>query len=159
MNRVRSFSSSWGDLWLGSDGVHLTAVSFTPLDTFSSRQENDPNCAVLIDAERQLAEYFGGWRKTFDLPLSPAGTPFQMEVWSALREIAYGQTLTYGDLAKRLGKPLAVRAVGLANGKNPLAIVIPCHRVIGANRKLTGYGGGLEWKRRLLDLEAGGALF
>ncbi len=108
---------------------------------------------VLLDAERQLAEYFGGWRKHFDLPLSPSGTAFQLQVWQALQEIEFGTTVSYAILAARLGNKNAMRAVGLANGRNPIAILIPCHRVIGANGDLTGYGGGLSRKRRLLELE------
>jgi methylated-DNA-[protein]-cysteine S-methyltransferase len=105
----------------------------------------------------QLAEYFAGRRRDFDLPLAPAGTPFQQRVWQALRAIPYGRTESYGALAARLGQPGAGRAVGLANGQNPIAIVIPCHRVIGAGGALTGYGGGLERKRWLLALEASAA--
>jgi methylated-DNA-[protein]-cysteine S-methyltransferase len=104
---------------------------------------------------RQLAEYFAGERTEFDLELELGGTPFQQRVWNALREIPYGETRSYGEQAKRIGSPEAVRAVGHANGQNPIAIVVPCHRVIGANGSLTGFGGGLQNKRRLLDLEAG----
>ncbi|MEJ1932857.1 methylated-DNA--[protein]-cysteine S-methyltransferase, partial [Nostoc sp. NIES-2111] len=110
--------------------------------------------AVLLDAERQLAEYFGGWRQSFDLPLRAEGTAFQQEVWAALQEIPYGQTMSYGELAQKLGKEKAVRAVGAANGRNPIAIVVPCHRVIGADGSLTGYGGGMERKKFLLELES-----
>ena len=102
---------------------------------------------------RQLREYFAGHRREFELDLSPVGTPFQQSVWSALREIPYGQTRSYADIACRIGRPRAVRAVGAANGRNPLPIVIPCHRVVGQNGALTGFGGGLETKRRLLQLE------
>jgi methylated-DNA-[protein]-cysteine S-methyltransferase len=110
------------------------------------------------EAAWQLAEYFAGRRRTFDLRLTPAGTPFQLRVWKALRDIAYGETISYGTLATRIGQPSASRAVGLANGANPLPIVLPCHRVIGANGSLTGYGGGLPIKQRLLELERGGLL-
>lgn len=103
---------------------------------------------------RQLREYFVGKRKEFDLPLAPQGTPFQREVWRKLQEIPYGETISYGELAKRIGNPKASRAVGAANGQNPIPIVIPCHRVIGANGKLTGFGGGLPTKEALLALEA-----
>jgi methylated-DNA-[protein]-cysteine S-methyltransferase len=96
--------------------------------------------AVLIDAERQVQEYFGGWRRSFDLPLRPEGTEFQREVWKLLGEIPFGQTISYLDLARRLGKEKAVRAVGMANGRNPISIVIPCHRVIGADGSLTHEG-------------------
>ena len=101
----------------------------------------------------QLEEYFRGERRMFDLALAPRGTPFQQNVWQALCDIPFGESTSYGEIARRIGNPKAVRAVGLANGRNPLPIVIPCHRVIGANGTLTGYGGGLPIKRRLLALE------
>jgi methylated-DNA-[protein]-cysteine S-methyltransferase len=107
------------------------------------------------DVTSQLTEYFAGTRRQFDLPLAPEGTPFQQRVWRVLLDIPYGQTISYGELAARIGQPSAARAVGLANGSNPLPIVIPCHRVIGAGGKLTGYGGGLPIKRQLLALERG----
>lgn len=103
---------------------------------------------------KQLAEYFAGTRTAFDLPLAPIGTPFQMQAWQALREIPYGTTLSYGQQAAHIGKPNACRAIGLANGRNPISIIVPCHRVIGASGALTGYGGGLPAKRWLLDHEA-----
>jgi methylated-DNA-[protein]-cysteine S-methyltransferase len=106
------------------------------------------------DALRQLREYFAGKRIEFDLPLAPEGTEFQRNVWRRLQEIPYGETISYGELAKRVGNPKASRAVGAANGQNPIPIVIPCHRVIGANGKLTGFGGGLPTKEALLALEA-----
>jgi methylated-DNA-[protein]-cysteine S-methyltransferase len=109
--------------------------------------------AALATALVQLREYFAGERRTFQLPLAPAGTPFQQAVWSALRAIPYGETLSYGELARRLGRPGSARAVGLANGSNPLPIIVPCHRVIGADGSLTGFGGGLGVKRALLSLE------
>jgi len=107
------------------------------------------------DAAAQLTEYFAGVRRRFELSLAPEGTPFQQQVWRALLDVPYGATISYGQLAARIGQPAASRAVGLANGSNPLPIVIPCHRVIGANGKLTGYGGGLAIKERLLALERG----
>lgn len=106
------------------------------------------------EALRQLGEYFAGRRTKFDLPLAPRGTEFQRTVWKSLQDIPYGQTISYGELAKRVGNPKASRAVGAANGSNPIPIVIPCHRVIGANGKLTGFGGGLPTKEALLALEA-----
>jgi methylated-DNA-[protein]-cysteine S-methyltransferase len=109
---------------------------------------------VLDDARRQLDEYFARKRRTFDLPLAPQGTPFQCAVWKALLGIGFGETASYRWIAHRIGNPKAVRAVGAANGANPLPIVIPCHRVIGADGSLTGFGGGLQRKRWLLDLEA-----
>jgi methylated-DNA-[protein]-cysteine S-methyltransferase len=106
-------------------------------------------------AAAQLAAYFGGRLTEFDLPLGPAGTDFQRRVWDGLRAIPYGQTVSYGELARRLGQPAASRAVGLANGRNPIAIVVPCHRVVGADGSMTGYGGGVDRKRFLLALERG----
>jgi len=111
------------------------------------------NPAALSEVIRQRAEYFDGQRQTFDLPLAPAGTPFQQEVWQALRAIPYGETVSYGEIARQIGKPDAVRAVGAANGKNPIPIIVPCHRVIGSNGTLTGYAGGLSIKEALLALE------
>jgi methylated-DNA-[protein]-cysteine S-methyltransferase len=113
----------------------------------------DPASEPFALAADQLAAYFGGQLTDFTLPLAPAGTPFQRRVWAALRDIPYGETRSYGQLAREIGNPTAVRAVGLANGRNPIAIVIPCHRVIGADGSLTGYGGGLDRKRYLLALE------
>jgi methylated-DNA-[protein]-cysteine S-methyltransferase len=112
--------------------------------------EGDP---VLDDAARQLAAWFAGERTSFDLPLEPKGTPFQIAVWKALREIPYGETRSYRDIAAGLGRPKAVRAVGAANARNPIAIIVPCHRVIGASGALTGYAGGVPRKRWLLGHE------
>jgi methylated-DNA-[protein]-cysteine S-methyltransferase len=112
-----------------------------------------PADAPFREAVRQLEAYFAGELTEFTLPLAPAGTAFQRSVWTALCDIAYGETISYGELARRIGKPQAVRAVGAANGQNPIAIVVPCHRVIGSNGALTGYGGGLERKGWLLAHE------
>jgi methylated-DNA-[protein]-cysteine S-methyltransferase len=114
----------------------------------------DPQHPILIEAERQLSEYFAGRRLRFDLPLQLNGTEFQKKVWQALREIPFGKTRSYRDLARTVGLPKASRAVGAANGKNPLSIIVPCHRVIGANGALTGFAGGLATKAALLALEA-----
>ena len=115
---------------------------------------------VLVDTERQLREYFAGKRKTFSVALDMRGTRFQKNVWEALLAIPFGETRSYGQLAKQLGNPQATRAVGAANGKNPLSIIVPCHRVIGSSGKLTGFGGGLEAKAHLLNLETSdGKLF
>ena len=108
---------------------------------------------AFAEACRQLDEYFAGERREFDLPLNPAGTPFQLAVWDALKTIPYGEIRSYGEIAEQIGRPGAARAVGLANGRNPISIVVPCHRVIGANGTLTGYAGGLERKQQLLSLE------
>ncbi len=116
--------------------------------------------ALLDQTEAQLAEYFGGSRREFELPLDPVGTPFQLEAWLALREIPFGQTRSYAQQAVIIGRPSAVRAVGAANGKNPISIVVPCHRVIGSSGSLTGYAGGIDVKEKLLALESSqGVLF
>ena len=117
----------------------------------------DGDCPVLRETRAQLAAYFAGRSLRFDLPLAPEGTPFQRKVWDALLEIPAGATATYGEIAARIGKPHAARAVGMANHDNPIAIIIPCHRVIGANKKLTGYGGGLPMKAWLLAHEGAGS--
>ena len=109
--------------------------------------------ALVAEAKRQLDEYFEGRRRGFDLPLAPAGTPFQLRAWKALQDIPYGAIRSYGEQARAIGQPRAVRAVAAANGRNPIAIVVPCHRVIGGDGRLTGYGGGLDVKQYLLDLE------
>ena len=121
--------------------------------------QHDPQQPILIKTERQLGEYFAGTRNQFDLPLEPTGTEFQKKVWRALQEIPFGQTRSYLDLAKSIGSAKAVRAVGAANGKNPLSIVVPCHRILGANGTLTGFAGGLETKAKLLALESRRSLF
>ena len=115
----------------------------------------DPNHPILLETERQLKQYLIGNRQQFSIPLDIRGTAFQKDVWQALLRIPFGETRTYGELARQLGKPEASRAVGAANGRNPLSIVVPCHRVIGASGKLTGFAGGLEAKAHLLDLESG----
>jgi len=126
-----------------------------PIETFGARDDS-----VLPAAAEQLTEYFEHGRTTFDVPLHLAGTPFQLRVWTALQDIPYGETTTYGELARTLGLVSgASRAVGLANGKNPISIIVPCHRVVGSTGSLTGYGGGLDRKQALLDHERGDALF
>jgi methylated-DNA-[protein]-cysteine S-methyltransferase len=117
----------------------------------------DATHPILLDTERELGEYFAGKRKTFSIPLDMRGTSFQKEVWHALLAIPFGETRTYGQLAKQLGNPLAMRAVGAANGRNPISIIVPCHRVIGSSGKLTGFAGGLETKAHLLSLEESGS--
>lgn len=113
------------------------------------------SAAPFADVQAQLREYFAGERVAFDASLAMNGTPFEQRVWRALTDIPYGETVSYGEIATRVGQPSAARAVGLANGRNPIAVIVPCHRVIGANGTLTGYGGGLERKRLLLELESG----
>jgi len=116
-------------------------------------EDHGPASALLTRARRQLAEYFARTRTTFDVPLDPAGSAFQRRVWDALRAIPYGTTLSYSELARRLGDPRATRAVGAANARNPIPIIVPCHRVVGASGQLTGFGGGLDRKRWLLEHE------
>jgi methylated-DNA-[protein]-cysteine S-methyltransferase len=114
-----------------------------------------PDDGRLDDVRRQVTEYFDGDRKEFEVPLAPAGTPFQLSVWEALLEIGYGETASYADIARRIGKPTAYRAVGAANGRNPISLIVPCHRVIGAAGALVGYGWGVDRKAWLLALERG----
>ncbi len=146
--------SPLGTLLLAGDGTRLIRVHFQsgprPLRPEPSWIESDVPFAATV---RQLAEYFAGHRRAFELALAPAGTAFQLRVWRALCAVPYGATISYGELARRIGNPRASRAVGLANSANPLPIVVPCHRVIGANGALTGFGGGLPIKRALLALE------
>jgi len=146
-----------GRLLLAGDGDRLSQVYFQsgprPLQPADDCIADGKPFRVAI---RQLGEYFAGERRRFELPLAPRGTEFQRRVWRALTEIPYGKTVSYGELARRIGKPSAPRAVGLANGANPLPIIVPCHRVIGADGSLTGFGGGLPIKRKLLALEGAG---
>jgi methylated-DNA-[protein]-cysteine S-methyltransferase len=143
-----------GRLLLAGDAASLIHVGFQAGPRpFGPSAGWIADAAPLRTAITQLEEYFAGERRRFDLPLAPRGTEFQQRVWRALREIPYGNTISYGELARRIGKPSAPRAVGLANGANPLPIIVPCHRVIGTDGSLTGFGGGLPIKRRLLALE------
>jgi methylated-DNA-[protein]-cysteine S-methyltransferase len=151
-----------GHLTLVSDGTALTGVYMeshrhAKPDAWGSETALGQAPPVLQEAAGQLRAYFAGERTDFDLPLRPLGTPFHVAVWEALRSIPYGQTISYAELARRVGSPGASRAVGLANGRNPISVVVPCHRVIGTDGSLTGYGGGVERKRRLLDLERSSA--
>jgi methylated-DNA-[protein]-cysteine S-methyltransferase len=138
-----------GDLLLLADDAGLRGLFMAPHPPVAA----EPAGAPFAAAREQLDAYFAGALTAFDLPLAPRGTPFQRRVWAELGKIPYGETVSYAQLAARLGAPRAVRAVGLANGRNPLSIVVPCHRVIGADGSLVGYGGGLERKRALLELE------
>jgi methylated-DNA-[protein]-cysteine S-methyltransferase len=143
-----------GTLLLAGDADGLQQILFSSdgrpaLPDAMWQEDPSPLTEVIL----QLKAYFAGELENFDLVLSPEGTPFQQKVWSELQKIPYGKTISYGELARRIGNPKASRAVGLANGSNPISIVIPCHRVIGSNGKLTGYGGGLPIKEKLLALE------
>lgn len=137
-----------GTLELTSEANSLVELSF--VDGAESVKPQPKQSGILSQAVAQLNEYFDGKRRAFDLPLSPEGTAFQKEVWKSLGKIPYGQTITYGKLSEQLGNPKAIRAVGTANGSNPIPIIIPCHRVVGSGQKLTGYSGGIERKRWLL---------
>jgi methylated-DNA-[protein]-cysteine S-methyltransferase len=154
--RYAVIDSPLGEILINGDGHTVAGVDFvdsrnaTPVDPTWERDD-----AAFAEAARQLKAYFAGELKQFDLVLETGGTPFQRRVWTALLGIPYGTTTTYGRLAQQLGDPRAVRAVGLANGRNPISIVIPCHRVIGADGSLTGYGGGLPRKQWLLAHERG----
>lgn len=161
--RTRIYESPCGVLLLGSYGDMLCLCDWLTeihhgrvrrrLERLLRAGFVEEAAPVTDEAARQLDEYFAGKRRAFDVPLLFAGTEFQKEVWSELLKIPYGETVSYGCIARRIGMPKAVRAVANANGANPLSVFVPCHRVIGSDRSLTGYGGGIEVKRRLLELE------
>ena len=156
MNRYTTFDSPLGQILLVSDGSLLTGVYFSG-QKYEPEPDHgwqpEPDLGIFQDASLQLHEYFAGRRRQFDIPLHLRGTPFQMKVWNALLEIPLGSTVSYGELAGRIMRKDAVRAVGAAVGRNPVSVIVPCHRVIGSGGSLTGYAGGLERKRALLDLE------
>lgn len=159
MNAYTLFDSPLGPILLVSDGPHLTGVYFRgqkhePLFAHAPGWRSEPDSPIFLDAAAQLGQYFAGRRKEFDLPLHLTGTPFQKKIWDALREIPFGDTVSYAQLAGRAGNVNGARAVGAAVGRNPISVIVPCHRVIGSAGSLTGYAGGLERKRALLDLEA-----
>jgi methylated-DNA-[protein]-cysteine S-methyltransferase len=143
-----TYQSPLGNLILRSDGTAIEEVLFA-----ESENQEQKSCDILEKCKAQLMNYFAGTTESFDLELQPKGTPFQQKVWKELLQIPYGETITYFELSKRLGDTKAIRAVGTANGRNPIAIIIPCHRVIGAGNKLTGYAGGIWRKKSLLELE------
>lgn len=144
-----SYQTPLGHLSIESNGQAITALAFGEQKLRGTMRPTE----LTNRAANQLQEYFAAKRRTFDLPLAPAGTEFQKRVWQALRDIPYGETRTYSDIAAAIGNPRACRAVGGANNKNPLPIIVPCHRVIGANGTLVGYDGGVKIKAFLLDLE------
>ncbi|HEX7673945.1 MAG TPA: methylated-DNA--[protein]-cysteine S-methyltransferase [Bdellovibrio sp.] len=153
----KEMKSPVGRLKLISDDHALVAVLWEndpPMRVPLDEAAHDKNHPVLVQAEDELNEYFAGTRTRFSVPLNPHGTDFQKSVWMQLRKIPYGETRSYKDLAVAIGNPSACRAVGAANGKNPLSIIVPCHRVIGSNGTLTGFAGGLEFKNYLLNLES-----
>lgn len=152
----RTLSTPLGDITAVADEAGLTQVILAG-DDGSVLAEATEGGPIVDAAATQLAEYFAGERMAFDVPLAPQGTEFQQTVWKALGDVPFGTTATYGEIARAIGQLTATRAVGAANGRNPIPIIIPCHRVIGASGELTGYsgGGGIETKRRLLDHESG----
>ena len=151
---VALMESPVGRIWLVARAEGLTHLVFAGRGKFRPKSDCTLAAKRLVDdAQRQLREYFAGRRRTFDRPLARRGTEVQRAVWTGLRDIPYGETISYGELARRVGRAKAVRAVGAANGANPISIIVPCHRVIGQDRRLTGYGGGLPAKRTLLELE------
>lgn len=156
MTYYRWLDSPVGELLLTSDGRSLTGLYLKGQKHFPAIAldwQESPNVAPFAQVARQLFEYFNSQRQQFDLPLSPKGTEFQKQVWQCLRDIPFGETISYGVLAKTVGQPNASRAVGAANGRNPISIVVPCHRVIAASGKLTGYAGGVDRKQWLLQHE------
>ena len=149
-----TFESPVGPLLLAGDSNALRLVSFeSSKHAAPPRPDWNQNGAAFAEVIRQLQAYFRGELEEFDVPLAMEGTEFQIRVWNALRTIPYGETISYAQLARRIGNPKAVRAVGLANGSNPIPIIVPCHRVIGSDGSLTGFGGGLSTKKKLLELE------
>jgi methylated-DNA-[protein]-cysteine S-methyltransferase len=160
--RRATLSTPLGDLLLIAREGALAEIDLMEATPGRSRIDASAKSAAetpgrqneLAEARRQLEAYFAGRLRSFDVPLSPRGTPFQLQVWDALRAIPYGTTVSYAEIARRIGRPSAARAVGRAVGQNPLAIVVPCHRVVGASGALTGFAWGIERKRRLLELEA-----
>ena len=137
----------------GLAGVYFSGQKYFPKDESSWRRNGDH--AVLRQAKEELAQYFAGARRRFDVALDPSGTPFQRAVWNAICTVRYGETISYGELARRAGAVGQARAAGAATGRNPIGIIVPCHRIVGADGSLTGYAGGLERKRALLALEGG----
>ncbi|MCB0412442.1 MAG: methylated-DNA--[protein]-cysteine S-methyltransferase [Bdellovibrionales bacterium] len=149
----KQIKSPVGNLKIVASDKGLAAILWEKMNFKGGPTCEDKTNPILLETERQLIEYFKGERKIFTIELDPIGTEFQQKVWKALQTIPFGETRSYGDLAKQIGKPSASRAVGAANGKNPIAIIIPCHRVIGSSGKLTGFAGGLNVKARLLNFE------
>ena len=160
MTYYTEISGPWGPLLLVTDGDRLTGLHFSG-GKHAPRVAPDwrrlPDAALATTVARQLGEYASGRRREFDVPIALGGTPFQRAVWEEILRIPYGGTVSYGTLARSAGNGRAVRAAGAATGRNPIAIIVPCHRVVGSDGRLTGYAGGLERKRALLALESGGA--
>ncbi|CAN5574112.1 methylated-DNA--[protein]-cysteine S-methyltransferase [soil metagenome] len=153
MTRYRIIDSPIGALTLAGRGSALGHLRMVDQTYEPDRADWTLDDRAFPDAVEQLSAYFAGELQQFELPLEYEGTPFQRSVWDALRTIPYGETRTYGEIARQIGNPTAFRAVGLANGHNPISVIVPCHRVIGASGSLTGFGGGLDRKRALLEME------
>lgn len=151
MKNLYFYNTEIGKIGIADDGKAITNVYFNESPKLKDTEIKETD--LIKEAAQQLKDYLSGKRKSFDIPLMPEGTEFQQKVWKALQQIPYGETCTYGEIAKKIGNPKACRAVGMANNKNPIGIFIPCHRVIGANGKLVGYAGGLEMKEHLLTIE------
>jgi methylated-DNA-[protein]-cysteine S-methyltransferase len=152
MKSIFYYDTNIGRVGIEENGTAITKIYFVNKDLQEEVSEKEET-ELLKEAIKEINEYFNGRRSYFDLPLAPEGTEFQKKVWNALKEIPCGETRSYGEIAKVIGNEKAARAVGMANNKNPIAIIIPCHRVIGANGKLVGYAGGLDIKEKLLNLE------
>ncbi|OPJ54728.1 methylated-DNA--[protein]-cysteine S-methyltransferase [Clostridium chromiireducens] len=152
MQSIFYYNTEIGKIGIEENGAAITKIFFINEDLQEDISEKSET-ELIKEAIRQLNEYFQGKRNVFDLPLEPKGTEFQKRVWNALKEIPFGETKSYGDIAKIIGNEKAARAVGMANNKNPIPIIIPCHRVIGSNGKLIGYAGGLDIKEKLLKIE------
>lgn len=155
MKKAYFYETEMGKIGIAENGEAITDVFFNENEIKMSKNIDIEirETELLREAAKQLKEYFLGNRKSFDIPLAPKGTEFQQKVWKALQEIPFGETRSYGEIARNVGNPKAARAVGMANNRNPIAIFIPCHRVIGANGKLVGYAGGLDIKEHLLSVE------
>jgi methylated-DNA-[protein]-cysteine S-methyltransferase len=151
------YDSPCGRMLLVADEKAITSVSFIG-QKYAPRVQSDWQCnarhSPIQQAKRELAEYFGGKRKRFSVRLAPRGTPFQRAVWKAIASVAFGKTIAYAELARRAGRPRSARAAGAATGRNPIGVMVPCHRIVGSDGSLTGYAGGLAKKRALLSLEA-----
>jgi methylated-DNA-[protein]-cysteine S-methyltransferase len=158
MNCFGFYESPMGRMLIVADEDGLRGLYFVGQKYYRAADREwrrDDDHPVVLKTARQMAEYFAGKRTEFDIPLAPRGTAFQSSVWSAIASVKYGETITYAELARRAGHPGAIRAAGTATGRNPITIIVPCHRIVGSDGSLTGYAGGLERKRALQDLESG----
>jgi methylated-DNA-[protein]-cysteine S-methyltransferase len=158
MKRYDYYDSPCGRMLLVADGEALCGAYFVGQKHMRETDADwvrDPASPVIVRTKRQLDEYFQGKRKAFDMPLAAAGTPFQRAVWKAIAGVGFGETISYAELARRAGRPGSARAAGAATGRNPIGIIVPCHRIVGADGSLTGYAGGMDKKRALLALETG----